>query len=176
MLLHQDEVGTPIGRLALAALPEGGALVAVDWVDFQPRTRALLEARFGSVRFESRPLRPVRDAFEAFFARQLTALDSLEISLGGTPFQRQVWTALRAVRPGETMSYGELAAAIGRPQAARAVGLANSLNPVALVLPCHRIIGANGALTGYAGGLERKRWLLAHEQGARVARPVEVHA
>jgi methylated-DNA-[protein]-cysteine S-methyltransferase len=87
----------------------------------------------------------------------------LTVTTGGTDFQRTVWKALRAIPAGETRTYGQLAAAIGSPRAVRAAGLANGQNPVAVIVPCHRVIGANGTLTGYAGGLARKRWLLAHE-------------
>ena len=86
----------------------------------------------------------------------------------GTPFQRAVWAALRRIPAGETLSYGQLAAQIGKPKAVRAVGLANGSNPVGVVVPCHRVIGADGSLTGYGGGLPRKLWLLEHE-GARLA-------
>ena len=99
----------------------------------------------------------------AYLDGDLAALDEIPVETGGTPFQRQVWQALREVGPGTTSTYGELARRLGRPTAARAVGAANGRNPVALVVPCHRIVGANGALTGYAGGVERKRWLLKHE-------------
>lgn len=102
----------------------------------------------------------------AYFAGELTALESLPVELEGTPFELKVWSALRTIPCGTTWSYGQLAAAIGQPKASRAVGLANGRNPVALVVPCHRVIGANGALTGYGGGVHRKAWLLAHE-GAR---------
>ena len=88
------------------------------------------------------------------------------VKTGGTAFQKAVWAALRAIPAGETRSYSQLAAAIGSPKAVRAAGLANGQNPIAVVVPCHRVIGANGTLTGYAGGLERKRWLLAHEGAA----------
>src|SRR5690606_4692756 len=110
--------------------------------------------------------RAVRTAVSAYFGGDLTALDGLTVQTGGTDFQRSVWTALRAIPAGQTRSYGQLAAAIGSPKAVRAAGLANGQNPIAVIVPCHRVIGANGTLTGYAGGLERKRWLLAHE-GAR---------
>src|SRR5580658_1788173 len=106
---------------------------------------------------------------EAYFAGELGALDEIPVETGGTEFQRAVWTGLRQIPTGTVTSYGDLAASLGRPKACRAVGYANSLNPVAIVLPCHRVIGKNRTLTGYAGGLERKRWLLAHEganQGA----------
>jgi len=90
------------------------------------------------------------------------------VETGGTPFQQEVWRSLRAIPCGTTTSYGKLAAQIGRPAAVRAVGLANGANPVAVVIPCHRVIGSNGSLTGYGGGLERKRWLLDHEKGQRL--------
>lgn len=98
-----------------------------------------------------------------FSGGNLAALDGLEVELNGTPFQRRVWSALRRVRAGRTVSYSDLARAIGAPAAVRAVGAANGANPIALVVPCHRVIGADGSLTGYGGGLERKRWLLRHE-------------
>jgi methylated-DNA-[protein]-cysteine S-methyltransferase len=106
----------------------------------------------------------------AYMDGELAALDSLAVSTGGTTFQKQVWRALREIPTGTTTSYGELAKRIGRPSAVRAVGLANGANPIGIVVPCHRVIGANGSLTGYAGGLQRKRWLIAHE-ARHVVRP-----
>ena len=103
-------------------------------------------------------------ALDAYFEGDICALGSLRVAARGTPFQEKVWQGLRAIPPGQTRSYGQLAAAIGRPGASRAVGAANHANPVGIVVPCHRVIGANGALTGYAGGLDRKRWLLEHER------------
>jgi len=91
------------------------------------------------------------------------------VRAGGTPFQRVVWAALREIPPGRTTSYGQLAARLGRPGASRAVGLANGANPVAIAVPCHRVIGADGTLTGYGGGIERKRWLLEHERASLAA-------
>ena len=102
-------------------------------------------------------------ALRAYLAGRLDALDALPVDAGGTPFQRECWAALRTIPAGTTWSYRQLAAAIGRPAAVRAVGLANGANPVGIVVPCHRVIGADGSLTGYGGGLERKRWLLEHE-------------
>ena len=102
-----------------------------------------------------------------YFAGDLTSLDQVDVELHGTPFQERVWTALRTVAAGMTTSYAELAGRVGAPSAVRAVGAANGANPVAIVLPCHRIIGSNGSLTGYGGGLERKRWLLNHEGVSR---------
>jgi methylated-DNA-[protein]-cysteine S-methyltransferase len=101
--------------------------------------------------------------FARYFSGDLQSLDEVEVELHGTEFQRGVWTALREVRAGTTTSYATLAARVGSPAAVRAVGAANGANPVAVVLPCHRIVGSNGSLTGYGGGLERKRWLLEHE-------------
>jgi len=107
----------------------------------------------------------IRDPIEAYFRGDVTAIDGVTVEANGTPFQQQVWMALRHIPAGTTMSYGELAARIGRQGASRAVGLANGSNPVGIVVPCHRVIGSNGALTGYGGGIDRKRWLLEHERG-----------
>jgi methylated-DNA-[protein]-cysteine S-methyltransferase len=109
-------------------------------------------------------------ALEAYFAGDLTAIDTLSVKTAGTSFQQTVWKALRAISPGTTLSYGELARRLGRPNSARAVGLANGSNPVAIVVPCHRLIGADASLTGYGGGIGRKRWLLAHESALRSKR------
>ena len=102
--------------------------------------------------------------FAAYFAGDIHAIDDIPTATAGTAFQREVWRALRAIPAAETISYGQLAQRIGRPRAVRAVGLANGSNPVGVVVPCHRVIGANGSLTGYGGGLHRKEWLLAHER------------
>jgi methylated-DNA-[protein]-cysteine S-methyltransferase len=106
------------------------------------------------------------DQLAAYFAGDLRDFD-LDMSTSGTPFQRRVWTALRDIPYGETVTYGELAAAVGQPTASRAVGLANGRNPLSIVVPCHRVVGANGSMTGYGGGIERKRWLLDFERGTR---------
>ena len=103
-------------------------------------------------------------AISNYFEGNLSAIDTLPVETGGTPFQQEVWRALRTIPCGTTTSYGKLAENIGRPTAVRAVGLANGANPVSVVVPCHRVIGANGSLTGYGGGIERKRWLLDHER------------
>jgi methylated-DNA-[protein]-cysteine S-methyltransferase len=100
----------------------------------------------------------------AYLAGDVHALEAIEVAPEGTPFQQRVWAALRTIPVGETRSYGEVARVIGRPSAVRAVAQANAQNPVALVIPCHRVIGSDGKLTGYAGGLPRKKWLLAHER------------
>lgn len=114
-----------------------------------------------------------RAQLAAYFAGELRTF-TLELRLHGTPFQRSVWERLTAIPYGETRSYGELAAALGKPGASRAVGLANGRNPVAIIVPCHRVVGVAGGLTGYAGGLPRKQRLLALERGAGVADPAGV--
>ncbi len=107
-------------------------------------------------------LLPAVEQLESYFAGDLREFD-VPLTLDGTDFQRRVWTALRAIPYGTTISYGELARRIGQPTASRAVGAANGCNPISIIVPCHRVIGANGTLTGYGGGLDRKQWLLKHE-------------
>ena len=102
-------------------------------------------------------------ALEAYFAGDIGAIDAIGVATGGTPFQRSVWAALRNIQAGRTTSYSALASTISRPRAVRAVSLANGSNPIGIIVPCHRVIGANGTLTGYGGGLSRKQWLLEHE-------------
>jgi methylated-DNA-[protein]-cysteine S-methyltransferase len=155
---------TPLGKVQLAL--HEGALCALAFDDVLPRLPWLLERRFGA--FEARAASPrtarVARALDAYFRGDVTGIDALAVDPGGTPFQHAVWSALREVRSGETVSYAALARAIGRPDAARAVGAACGANPIWLVVPCHRAIGSDGRLVGYAGGLERKGWLLRHEQ------------
>jgi methylated-DNA-[protein]-cysteine S-methyltransferase len=162
--LTLDRIRTPLGQ-ALLITDENHRLRALDWEDYAPRMQRLLRLHHGSsLSLEGgRAPRSTRAALEAYFAGALEQLDSIACHTGGTPFQRAVWTALRAIPPGRTMSYGALAAALGVPQAVRAVGRANGANPISVVVPCHRVVGADGSLTGYGGGLERKRWLLMHE-------------
>lgn len=161
--LTLDRVATPVGEVLLVTDGEG-AVRALDFADYEARmTRLLARHAPGAAVVEGRAPEAVRRAVEAWFGGDLTALDGLTVRTGGTDFQKSVWAALRAIPAGETRSYGQLAAAIGSPRAVRAAGLANGQNPVAVIVPCHRVIGSNGTLTGYAGGLERKRWLLKHE-------------
>ncbi|HWK43418.1 MAG TPA: methylated-DNA--[protein]-cysteine S-methyltransferase [Stellaceae bacterium] len=161
--LSIEEMPSPVGTIVLVS--DDRALVALDFGDYDARMTRLLATRLGSVslvagKAASNAARRLTD----YLAGDITAVDGLAVRTGGTPFQRIVWAALRTIPAGGTLSYGALAQRIGRPTASRAVGLANSLNPVAIVVPCHRVIGAKGQLTGYAGGLERKRWLLDHER------------
>jgi methylated-DNA-[protein]-cysteine S-methyltransferase len=113
---------------------------------------------------DARPFAEARWQLAQYFAGERTAFD-LRLAPAGTPFQREVWDALLAIPYGQTVSYGELAHRIGRPAASRAVGLANGRNPISIVVPCHRVIGSSGSLTGYGGGIDRKRFLLALETG-----------
>jgi methylated-DNA-[protein]-cysteine S-methyltransferase len=161
--LYFDEMPSPIGTI-LMACDDRGALCALDYGDYESRMFDLLKRRYGEVKLTRRPdPNGCRSRMAAYFAGNFAALDGITVNGGGSPFQQKVWKALRSIPPGKTESYGRIAARIESPSAARAVGLANSRNPIAIVVPCHRVIGANCTLTGYAGGLERKRWLLAHE-------------
>lgn len=159
-----QHLGTPIGVM-LVVSDRDDRLRAVDWHDYEARMRRLLSVHYGdSFRLHPSPSpNAISDAIEAYFAGHIEAIEQIAVRTEGTPFQCQVWKALRMIRAGTTVSYGELARRIGRPTAVRAVGLANGANPIGVVVPCHRVIGANGKLTGYGGGLKRKRWLLGHE-------------
>lgn len=161
--LWLDRVDSPVGQM-LVVTDARGVVHALDFADFEPRMRRLMWLRHGVVDLsEGGETGPVRAALNAYFAGDATALDDLPIETGGTAFQQAVWQALRAIPHGETRTYGQLAETIGRPTAVRAVGLANGANAIAVIVPCHRVIGRDGTLTGYAGGLERKQWLLRHE-------------
>jgi methylated-DNA-[protein]-cysteine S-methyltransferase len=161
--LEIAETMTPIGGIHCAV--RDGRLCALEFAERWPRRLAWLRRRLGvlTTRLVPDPAGVV-DRLATYFAGHLDALDDVAVELIGTPFQRRVWTALRDVRAGRTVSYGELARTVCGPAAARAIGAANGANPIAVVVPCHRVVGADGTLTGYAGGLERKRWLLAHER------------
>jgi methylated-DNA-[protein]-cysteine S-methyltransferase len=162
-----DRLPTPIGTL-LIVFDEEGRLRALDWEDYDARMRRLLRLQCGS-EIELREVgapKSIRDPLNAYFAGEFSTLDRIEVETGGTPFQRKLWAALRTIPSGQTSSYGALAAKIGAPNAVRAVGAANGANPISIVLPCHRVIGANQRLTGYGGGLNRKHWLLTHEGAA----------
>jgi methylated-DNA-[protein]-cysteine S-methyltransferase len=166
LVLLRDELETPLGTLMLISEPSG-ALRLVGWVEEHARVAPALRAYSNDPRYDLRQASNPGGASEAlrsYFDGELGALDRLAVADIGTPFQRKVWRALRAIACGSTLSYSALARHIRNPNAVRAVGLANGANPVGIVVPCHRVIGASGALTGYGGGLWRKRWLLAHER------------
>ncbi len=159
---------SPLGMLH-AVTDADGVLRALEYGDHRARLERLLKSQYGPrCSLQGRPPEVlVAQALEAYFAGDLAAIGALPWTTAGTPFQRRVWRALTEIPPGETTSYGALAERLGQPTATRAVGLANGANPIAIVVPCHRVIGADGALTGYGGGLARKRWLLEHEGGWR---------
>ncbi|MDH3706004.1 MAG: methylated-DNA--[protein]-cysteine S-methyltransferase [Acidimicrobiia bacterium] len=153
--LCERAVDTPIGRLRLVA--DDDKLVAVLWPDEDPGTRGL-EPRAGGAGGHPVLDRTARQLDEYFSGRRTTF--DLPLAPDGTDFQRQAWTALRAIPYGETRTYAQQAEAIGRPTAVRAIGAANGRNPLPVVVPCHRVIGADGSLTGFAGGVDAKRFLL----------------
>ncbi|MFV3077458.1 methylated-DNA--[protein]-cysteine S-methyltransferase [Niveispirillum fermenti] len=166
MRLTLSTLSTPIGT-ALIVTDGEGTLRALDFEDYRPRMDRLLRRHYGMVDLGDGPVpSPVRQALEAYFGGNLTAVDALPTATNGTDFQRRVWSELRHVPAGQAVSYGAMSVRVGRPRAVRAMGLANGANPIAIVVPCHRVIGADGSLTGYGGGLHRKEWLLRHE-GAR---------
>ena len=161
--IELGEISSPIGDVRIAVA--GGRLCALAFADRWQRAGASLERRFGHVDLASgRATAPVLSRLRDYFVGDLAALDAIDVDVAGTSFQLAVWTALRRVPAGTTTTYTALARAIGAPAAVRAVGMANGANPVLLVVPCHRAIGSDGSLTGYGGGLERKRWLLEHER------------
>jgi methylated-DNA-[protein]-cysteine S-methyltransferase len=164
---------SPIGTVLIVA--DGQRLCALDFADCEERMMMLLQRHYGSaIQFVQRadPM-GFCSRVRAYFAGDLQSLDAIAVCTGGTHFQQLVWTALRTIRPGTTSTYKDLAIKLGKPTAYRAVGATNALNPVGIVLPCHRVIGSDTSLTGYAGGLARKEWLLRHEsacgQGAAVS-------
>ncbi len=164
-----EHIETPTGRMCIVS-DDAHNLRAVEWDDHESRMQDLLRRYYGTngveLRETARPSAAAR-ALLAYFDGDLGAIASVPTATNGTAFQRAVWSALRTIPSGGTVSYGMLAAQIGRPKAVRAVGLANGANPIAIVVPCHRVIGSDSSLTGYGGGLHRKRWLLAHERGER---------
>ena len=163
-----DRIATPLGEV-LAVFDSEGVVRALDFADHEDRMRRLLRRHYGAVVLEAGPAPDdLRQAVLDYFQGDLDALKTVRWKTGGTAFQKRVWAALTEIPAGRTESYGRLAARIGAPKAVRAVGLANGANPVGMIVPCHRVVRANGRLTGYAGGLERKRWLLEHEGAGRL--------
>jgi methylated-DNA-[protein]-cysteine S-methyltransferase len=160
-ILRLEKLDCALGTLLIVA--DGAVLYALDYADYGTRMHKLLSARFPDCKLEESAPGELSARLQAYLDGDFAALNGLAVEPGGTPFQQKVWRALRQIPAGAVWSYGELAEYLGTPTAARAVGYANSLNPIAIVLPCHRVVGVNGSLTGYAGGIERKRWLLQHE-------------
>jgi len=166
-ILYADRLESAIGTLLLIHDREGHVR-ALDFHDFESRMRRLLRLHYGAegddfaIEDRAAPT-TIRRAIGDYFLGDLRAINSIPVTTGGTSFQREVWAALRTIQAGTTLSYGALARQLGRAKSVRAVGLANAVNPVAIVVPCHRVIGTDGSLTGYGGGISRKRWLLVHE-------------
>jgi methylated-DNA-[protein]-cysteine S-methyltransferase len=165
--LYADRLESAIGTLLLIHDHEGHVR-ALDFHDFEPRMRRLLRLHYGVegndfvIEDRAAPT-AIRRAISDYFLGDLGAINSIPVTTGGTAFQREVWAALRIIQASITISYGALARQLGRPKSVRAVGLANGANPIAIVVPCHRVIGTEGSLAGYGGGISRKRWLLIHE-------------
>ena len=157
-----DVISTPVGDVIIVVAD--GVLLALDFAGYRDRMTRLLTKRFGPITLTP-AANPggISHQVQRYFDGEITALAKVPMATGGTPFQRTVWNALRQIEPGTVSTYGDIAKQIDNPKAVRAVGMANSLNPIAIALPCHRVVGTNEKLTGYAGGLERKRWLLEHE-------------
>ena len=163
--LRLERLSSPIGLVVLLT-DERDAIRAIEFEDHEIRLHRLLRRYYGADGFtvvEGGSRSAATRSLEDYFSGNLSAIDKLTVAMAGTPFQLEVWGTLREIRAGQTLSYGALALRIGRPSAVRAVGLANGANPIPIVVPCHRVIGADHSLTGYGGGLERKRWLLQHE-------------
>jgi methylated-DNA-[protein]-cysteine S-methyltransferase len=164
MRLFCEKLASPLGELILLT-DEAGAVRALDFADCETRMQRLLALHYGRPLVQpAHTASQARGALEAYFAGDIRALDMIETANAGRMFQRAVWQKLREIPAGSTISYAALAQRVGRPKASRAVGAANGSNPVAIIVPCHRVISASGALCGYGGGVDRKAWLIAHER------------
>lgn len=162
MELLIDRIDSTLGTLLLVS--DGESLCALDYADYEGRMMTLLRRHYRELRLrDAANPQGFSSRLRAYLAGDLDCLNCIPVNTGGTAFQHAVWSTLRTIPPGTVLSYGEMAARLGRPLSYRAVGMTNALNPVAIVIPCHRLVGVDGTLTGYAGGLERKRWLLQHE-------------
>lgn len=162
-VLTLDVLPTPIGEIDVVTDMKG-RLRVLEFHDQPHRlARALRRHHRGWTVGAGAAPAAVRDGLAAYFSGELAALKAVPWTIGGTAFQQAMWTALVEIPPGEATTYAQLARRLGRPAAVRAVGAANGANPIAIVVPCHRVIGTGGSLTGYGGGVERKLWLLRHE-------------
>jgi methylated-DNA-[protein]-cysteine S-methyltransferase len=163
-------IASPVGDITVAM--RGDELCALKFAGDRTSVWPELARRFGpdAALEEASPRHPVVSALRAYFAGDLAALEAIVVSPAGTDFQQRVWRELRAIPVGRTASYADIARRIGAPKAFRAVARANATNPIGIVIPCHRVIGADGALRGYGGGLDRKAWLLEHERAAAAPR------
>lgn len=161
-VFRREDLPTPIGTICVVSKDE--MVVALDYEGYEQRMHRLLSRYWGAYTLTQadEPSQALRMLTE-YFRGDLAAIVEIQTALGGSCFQNAVWEQLRRIPAGSARTYGELAAELGKPSAARAVGAANALNPIAIIHPCHRVVGCGGKLTGYAGGLDRKRWLLDHE-------------
>lgn len=168
MQISRAILQTPLGDML--ALDSGDGLCALEFTGPKkrlPRLEARLRRYFAGheiVDGETRTITQTRTWLERYFGGKSADISGLRLDMRGAAFEQRVWTALRAIPPGATTSYGAIAKALGSAGASRAVGMANGANPIAIIVPCHRVIGASGSLTGYGGGLERKTWLIDHER------------
>ena len=167
MILYQSFIDTPVATMRAISL--GDALCSLEF--FRKGRMARLDARLARwfngaeiVDRESPAIARTREWLRAYFAGESAEIGALTLEMRGAPFERRVWDALKKIPAGTTTTYGAIARDVGSPDASRAVGMANGANPIAIIVPCHRVIGSNGTLTGYGGGLETKSWLLGHER------------
>jgi methylated-DNA-[protein]-cysteine S-methyltransferase len=162
MEIFSSRIETPVGPMVLLA--RDGVLLLLEFEDATVRVAREMKLRFGTLDHQHTddPF-GLSSRLKDYFAGDLSAIEGIETDGGGTEFQRRVWAELKRIPCGVTISYGDLAKRLGDKNLMRAVGLANGRNPISIVVPCHRVIGADGSLTGYGGGIERKKWLLAHE-------------
>ena len=160
--LHTDTYTGPIGEIFMAA--QGDQLVFLDFNDNQPRIEKLLKKRYPDYQLVNKPnLLNMHQRLDRYFKGEWDCFDGVTLNTGGTDFQRTVWQALKRIPVGAAISYDHLASNISKPKAVRAAASANANNPIAIIIPCHRVIGKDGSLRGYAGGVDRKLWLLQHE-------------
>lgn len=165
MAFFIDRMETPVGELLIVADADG-KLRGIDWTDHEKRLRQLLDRYYRRTGYGFTPKRDpsgLTAALRRYFKGEIDVLKGLPVATNGTSFQTDIWKALRDIGDGTTITYAELARRVGKPKAIRAAGLANGQNPISIVVPCHRVIGSDGSLTGYGGGLPRKKWLLKHE-------------
>jgi len=174
MILNRTILPTPLGEMLALSSDEG--LCALEFTTVKGRARgqerlSRLNARLGRwfpphqiVERETPVIATTRRWLEDYFAGTAADIAGMPLDMRGAPFEQRVWIALQAIPPGETTSYGAIAQALASPGASRAVGAANGANPIAIIVPCHRVIGSSGSLTGYGGGLDRKTWLIDHER------------
>ncbi len=168
-ILDKETFATPVGPLTVAL--RDGRICGAWFDEMWPGLERALVRRFGAIELRDSPRSACGEKITAYLAGDLGALDAIEIDVDGTPFQRAVWDALRRIPVGATTSYGDIARELGNARAVRAVGRANAVNPVSVIVPCHRVVRGDGDLCGYAGGLERKRWLLQHERAITLSLP-----